>query len=459
VNRVQYVEKLAILDEEISLLRKQEAEHKARNRIEFFEPFFYQGLILDYIHGGKMVVTLQGANGIGKTVLGAVVTGSASLGIQPWDGRETRWGRNPVKIRIICSDWEKHAKEVMVPKLKEWFPADSYTTSKNNVGVEAHFDFPDTKSSIEILTDKQDTKDHEGWEGDIVWADEPFGRDKFVANLRGLRKGKGLFLITMTAVREAWILDDIVRNTHPSYASVCEIPQDANPTLTKEFKEVFAASLLDHEKIPRIQGGWLNLVGLVWGGFRKDAYGGKISHIVDDFDIPTDWPVVAMVDFHPATPQAISYYAFDKQGRVFVVAEEWKHLSPEETADHIIRKKQINAWRIQDAFIDPLSKGDTAYIKNRGIEIPDAFTVINDRLWKAGIELHVASKDRDSGILNVEQMLNGVNGLPTLFFFRSLTGGIEKGGHIWEIQRWTYKEGKPKDEDDHFMENLFSVFT
>ena len=445
------------LTREIEELKLREFRYKQENAIEFFDPLWYQSVALDYIHSGKMVVTLQGANGIGKTLFGASVVGSAGLGIQPWDHQDTRWGSNPVKIRIICSDWEKHAKGVMVPKLKEVFPRDQYTTSKNNVGVEASFRFPSTGSELEIITDKQDAQDHEGWEGDVVWADEHFGRDKFVANFRGLRKGKGLFLITLTAVSESWILDDIVLNPLDTYASITNIPQDANPYLTDEFKDTFRATLHEYELIPRVLGGWLNLVGLVWPGFRKDPINGRVGHLIDDFDVPTDWPVVPVIDWHPSTPQAISFYATDKHGRWYVVDEVWKHMGAEETADLIIRKMKTNVWRIEQVFIDPLAKGDTSYIKNLGIDIPDSFTTLRDRLWKeARIELHTASKDKDSGILNIEQMLNGVNGLPTLFFLRSLAQQKD-WGHIWEIQRWTYKDGKPRDENDHFMENLYRM--
>jgi hypothetical protein len=427
-------------------------EIKATRKIEFFKPIDpYQSKVLEHIHNGKTVVTMQGANAIGKTTVGAVVVGSACLGIQPWDGKDTRWGNKPVRCRILCTDWEKHAATVVVPKLKEWLPLGEYETSKNNLGIESNFKFRNG-SNIEIVTGKQDTRDLEGWEGDIVWADEPFGRDKFIALLRGLRRGNGLFLITMTAVSEAWILDDIVRNPHPSYASVTEIPMDSNPYLTKEYKETFTASLKENEKIPRIYGGWLNLVGLIWPGFRPEI------HIVDDFKVPTDWPIIPMIDFHPKEPQAIGFYATDPQERWYVVDEMWKHMTSEETADEIIRAKLSNAWRINDVFIDPLSKGDTAYIKQRGVEIDDAYTVIKERLWKHGIDLHVFSRDKSSGILNVEKLLMGPNKMPLLFFMRSLTNKIKEEGHIWEIQRWVYDENqKPKDENDHFMQCLYAM--
>ena len=213
------------IDARLDKLRKEIAEDDEKlaafregNRIEFITPIApYQTRVLEHLHEGKKIITLVGANGIGKTHLGGMIVGSACLGIQPWDGKETVWGRRQVKCRIICSDWEKHAATVIVPKLKELLPAGTYTTSKNNVGVESKWDFPGTRSSLELITNKQDTRDHEGWEGDLIWADEPFDRDKFVANLRGLRRppdkgGMGIFLITMTAVSQAWILDDIILN-------------------------------------------------------------------------------------------------------------------------------------------------------------------------------------------------------------------------------------------------------
>jgi hypothetical protein len=430
-------------------------KYMEENKIHWFKPIEpYQSKILEHIHDGKKIIALVGGSGIGKTTLGAVILASACLGIQPWDKQETVWGRRPVKCRIICTDWEKHAKTVIVPKLKEWLPAGQYTTSKNNTGVESMFNFPN-KSSIELMTNKEATIDHSGWEGDIAWGDEQFDRDKFIENLRGLRRppekgGMGVFLITMTAVTASWVLDDIVRNTDPAYASVTEIPQDANPYLTAEYKRIYRASMTEDEKIARIYGGWLNLAGLVWKGFKPDL------HIIDFFNVPTDWPVIVMIDFHPGKPQAISFYTTDPQEKFYVIDEHFEHLSPEETADYIIRAKISNGWRIKEAYIDPLSKGDVAYMKNRHGEELDAFTIMKERLYRHGIDLQVGSKDQSSGILNVEKLLMGPNKMPLLFFFRTLNK-IEKEGHIWEIQRWNYDEDQTPKVNFHFMENLYRV--
>ncbi len=435
-------------------LAERDKIYRERNKIEFFKPIEpYQSKILEYIREGKKTIILQGANQIGKTVLGAVVVGSFCLGIQPWDKQETVFGRRPVKGRILCSDWEKHASTVIVPELRNWLPEGQYyQPKKNNVGVEYLWEFK-TGSTLEIVTNKQDTRDQEGWKGDFVWADEPPERDKYIANKRGLIVSNGLFLLTMTAVSESWILDEIVLNTDPSFASVTEIPIRANPYLTEEGIHSFEIGLREDEKIPRIYGGWLNLVGLVWKSFRPDV------HLIDDFRIPTDWPVVPMIDWHTKEPIAVGYYAFDPRGNVYVIDELWRNASPEEIGEDIIRKKRRDSLRITEAFIDPLSKGDLSYIKNMGIDgVRDTFNRLKDKLWYEGIELKVASKDKDSGIKNVEDMLKGLNGLPSLYFFRNALSRIEKEGHIWEIQRWTYDEhGKPRDDCDHFMENLYRV--
>ena len=449
LSHTEYLRERERLVKEIADQELMIEKYREENRIEFFEPIRpYQYKILEYLHQGKKTITLQGANRIGKTVIGAVIVGTACLGIQPWDGVKLPppLDKPPVKVRILCSDWDDHAATVIVPELHRWLPRSQYKTSKNNQGVEADFVFAN-KSTIQLITNKQDTQQHEGWSGQLVWQDEPQDESKYIANARGLVDYDGVYLLTMTAVKEAWILDKIIRNNHPSYASVTEIPIFDNPHLKREAIDSYASKLPENQKIARIQGGWLNLVGLVWK-FNAE------KHLIDDFRVPTDWPVVAMIDFHPGTEQAISFIAVDKHGFHYVIDEVWAHMKREEVADVIIRKK-IGGWRIEDAYIDPLSKGDMQYVKNNHPDEPDSFNVIKDRLSDHGIELHVASKDKDSGLIAIEGMLEGPNGMPTLFFLRSLNR-YEKEGHIWEIQRWTYDDkGKPKDEADHFMENLY----
>lgn len=207
----------------------------------------------------------------------------------------------------------------------------------------------------------------------------------------------------------------------------------------------------DNERMPRVFGIPKHLMGLIIKGYDKDI------HVIDPFKVPTDWPVTPIIDLHLSTPQALSFFAVDPPGNHYVIDEIWEHLSPEQIADEIIRRKTSNAWDIDTAFIDPLSKGDSAYVKNRGMEVEDSFSIIERKLSEHSIQLISASKDKKSGILNITNWLCGINGKPTLFFFRSLqsaTDGIY--GTLFEITRWVYDEdGIPAKKDDHFMENLY----
>ncbi|MCX6659017.1 MAG: terminase family protein [Candidatus Bathyarchaeota archaeon] len=428
------------------------SRHRALNKCMYFEPQWYQQKAIDLLSAGKKTVVMQGGNRCGKTALGAVVISAACVGkgFWPWTlvkgAVKSPFPEKDGRIRIICRDWEHHAKEVMVNKLKEWFPSGSYTTKKNNVGIDTFWYFKETGWTIELMTHIQDTDSHEGWDGDIVWFDEPPPRDKFIANKRGLIDRSGVAFLSFTATSESWMLDEIVLNTDKTIGCVTEIPMTENKYLAKKDIESFSALLTDEERIARVDGGWLNLAGLVLKEFKKEV------HVVEEFKIPSDWPVVVMVDIHVTTPQAIGYYAVDKYNRWYQIDETFVNMSAEGIADDIIEHKRKHGWRMKEIFIDPLAKGDMAYVKNRLGVVDDSFTVISNKLRGEGMFLSVGSKDKDSGVRNLQQLLVGVNKMPSLYFFAR----CEKT--IWEIQRWTYDDKqRPRKENDHFMENLYRM--
>ena len=160
---------LAELEEQEALLEIEERQYKDTHKTEYFSPFVHQIKGIDFIRSDKKTVLMVGANQIGKTVFGANVAGAFSSGCKTaWDGldlfpssfsRESE-GRGVIG-RILCNDWEKAARDTIVPKLKEWLPAGTYETKKNNVGVEYEFVFKKTGSKFTILTYKEDTKSHE----------------------------------------------------------------------------------------------------------------------------------------------------------------------------------------------------------------------------------------------------------------------------------------------------------
>jgi hypothetical protein len=440
------------IQDKITALKKKKAallfeveDYQKKHGSEFFKPLVYQQKIIDYMWEGKKRLLLQGANQIGKTLTGAALVDSWCRGIQAWDGRQSFFEGRPTLGRIICTDWEYHADKVIVPKLKEIIPYGSYKTTKNKQGTEAFWDFPNG-SSFHLMTIKQDTQSHESATLHWVWQDEPGPQDKYTASCRALIRHGGIFLISMTAVgKEAWMLDKIALNTAETYGCVTRVPMRANTYLTEENILRFIADCDPLEVPARVYGDWLQLTGMVIKGFDKD------KHMVDPFEIPPTWPVIPFIDIHLNKKQAVSFFTWDRYNREFQIDEIWEHLSPEKIADEIIKYKKDNRWNITECGIDPLAKGDSAYLKNRYGDVPDTFTIIEEILDAEGIELFAASKDKASGIRNINSMLVGVNTLPVLYFFKGKTKKT-----IFQLQRWIYDEnGVPLKKDDDFPENLY----
>ncbi len=421
-------------------------EYKKNNGSEFFRPLKYQQLLIDYLWAGKKRLMLQGANQIGKTLTGSALVDSWARGVQAWDGRESIFQGKPTVGRIICTDWEYHADQVLVPKLKEIIPRGTYTTRKNKQGTEAFWYFKNG-STFSLMTIKQDTQSHESSTMHWVWQDEPGPQDKYSANCRGLIFHGGIYLLTLTAVgKESWMLDDIALNTGEDYGCVTRVPMRSNIYLTEENIIRFTNDCPIMERPARIGGDWLQLTGMVIKCFDSD------KHVIEPFKIPPTWPVVPFIDIHLNKPQAISFYAWDKYNRQFQIDETWDYLSPEQIAYDIIEKKKKNSWNITECGIDPLAKGDSAYLKNRMGDVPDSFTIIEDILAEEGIELFAASKDKASGIRNIEAALSGVNDMAAMYFF----SGKRTEKSLFQLQRWIYDEnGVPLKKDDDFPENLY----
>lgn len=214
----------------------------------------------------------------------------------------------------------------------------------------------------------------------------------------------------------------------------------------------FAKDTALDEKPSRFFGMFKKLVGLIFKEFSKSI------HIVHDDGkgTPCDWIVTFEIDFHLGKPHAIAFYACSERNIHYCIDEVWENMTAEEIAHLIIRKKKINGWNIKYGEIDPLSKGDDKYMKNRNADIKDAFTVIEDLLDKEDIELEVASKDMKSGYMNIKSWLRGTALIPTIYFLDSLQSFKNDGyGHIYEIQRLCYVKSEPENKDNHFMECLY----
>jgi hypothetical protein len=394
------------------------------------------------------VFVYSGANRIGKSEAWGIIAPSVMHGMWPWSGEPIVFPHTePRKIRVVGQAWESHVKAVVEPKLKQWWPSSwKVETKKNNQGVEYFWKHLRTGSTLEIMSNVQDSSVFEGWMGDLVIYDEPPKRDVRVACARGLidRNGRELFCCTM--LKEAWLHREVIKallpdgSVDPSVFCVNgDIQQNVGYGLTQEGVEQFRKTLRYDEIQARIMGKPSYMSSLVWPEFSRDA------NVKIRFPVPLDWMVDIQIDFHPAKPWNILFLATDKRGFKYVV-EGWKERgNPKYIAESVIRKIKEREYRVSSLEIDPLSKG------NENVIDGTVFGVMGDIFASHGFCLEAASKDKDSGMVMVRDLWKTENDMAALFVFSDL------GEVITQIEDYmTDPETlKPSKENDDFCECLY----
>ena len=434
-----------------SELMSKMLDYKTRNLIEFFtKPNPAQEKLLNAWKKEELkVFTFTGANRIGKTTIGGIIAISTVIGCYPWSKELLYFPhKKPRKVRYVGQDWEKQIRAVVVPELEKWWPKErKVIKKKNNNGVDAFWTDVETGSTLEIMSNKQESELHEGWSGDLIIYDEPPRRPIRVANARGLIDRSGRELFCMTLLKEAWIDREIIKavgdDGRPDM-TVFNINADISVNIgfgiTQKGVDQFAKTLTDDQKDARLRGVPSYMSGLVYPQYERRV------HLMERFQVPLDWLIDIAIDIHPREKQAVLFCATAPTGTRYLVNEIWGHGDGTWVGEQIVRCCKMNTYRVNRIIIDPLSKGD----KNNPNTVYDKVALA---LWRNELMLETATKDKTSGILMIRDHLKGPNKQPSIFIFNDLIRTI------YEIEGYMYdKETQnPIDADDHMMENLYRL--
>lgn len=394
------------------------------------------------------VFTLTGGNRLGKTTIGTILSICVMAGKWIWNGEPIVFPHSyPRRVRYIGQGWETHIKTVVEPTLRKWWPKSRRVeTKKNNQGVEAVWTDLQTKSTLEILSNNQESKSFEGWEGDFIVWDEPPTRENRIASARGLvdRQGRELFVATLLG--EAWIHREVIKAKNADgtpdlsvFNVHGEIYDNIGYGLTKEGVEQFAKTLREHEKQARLLGKPSYLSSLVWPRFNRDI------HVKPRFKVPLDWIVDVQIDFHPAKPWYVLFMATDRRNFKYCIHEIVEKGNPAYIGEEIVRILKNNLYRVGTVQIDPLAKGDS------NADDDTVYQKLGKTLAAHGIALDVASKDKENGISAIGDLLWTDNEMPSLFFFSDLKHTIQ------QVEDYMYDPEtlKPSKTDDDMCECLY----
>lgn len=389
--------------------------------------------------------------------------------------------QRPVKGLLLCNDWDK-AQEIFTNRdgsYENWgelfkliprdaIPKNGVHTSRgghvDKITVNRLNEYGGGQSSLYV--DTVESYKHakfsaESSSFDFIHLDEPCPKPMFTAHKRGLVDRNGKFWINCTPIDEPWINDEFVPpkqyivKTAPEGIAFSQLESGApnrfmitwsiydNPYNTVEAIAEFEAGLTRDERLCRLHGLPLHMVGLVYPEFVYDM------HVLCDvpkgwenyFTPPKNYTIRQWWDYHTRLPQAVLFFATDPKDRVFVYDELFDDNLIKPVANAINRKSE--GYFVADREIDPF-----AIIKH-----PVTDESIQDELCKYELFFEPATKDLSRGVKAVRERLaeRDPQGLPTIFFSPNLQQTL------FEFTHYVYdpKKNEPKDEDNHMMENLY----
>lgn len=356
---------------------------------------------VEFLNSEAETTAFFGANRSGKTVAGAVKAIIHATGRYPEWWKARRYYR-PTVGRIFAKDFQK-GSAVIIKKLKEWLPRDSYVgmPKKGNMGVEVGWKVYHAAGGVsffDIMTYEQDPFSAEGWDGDWVWFDEPPPRDMYIAAVRGLVDSEGLCWFTLTPLKEPWLFDEIYCSKNPNVFSVlCDMRHNVeriNPLsgdmigLKEAAIKKYEMKLTEEERETRAHGKFRYLAGRIWKDWDRDVHTfDRMKEWPEDRRVgvmfagqpPRHWPRAMFLDPHDRTPHALMWVACDEAGDYWVYREAWMEDSILEDIVKLCRDEETRAReRIQVRFLDP-NFGAKKY-GNSGL-------TVRDELEKAGRDL------------------------------------------------------------------------
>lgn len=469
--------------------------------VDFYRPHWKQ----DKFHaaGNKVGRYCRTGNRGGKTKCGAAEDVAWCLGGRTWyrnsfdvfDGngnvvRHHAGSQNnelitkgipghPVKGLLIVNDWDK-SSEIFTNRqgsYENWgelfklIPRDAL--GRPHVSRGGHVDQIPIKRLTEfgggesvLYIDTVESYKHANMSAessywDFFHLDEPCPRPMFVAHKRGLVDRNGKFWVNCTPLSEMWINDEFVpldRHVVDSAPEGLEFDKLAagggsrfmitwsiydNPYNSKDAIAEFEAGLNREERECRLHGLPLNMAGLIYKEFVYDL------HVLcdvpkgwDDYSLPPkNYTIRIWFDYHIRLPQAVLFFATDPKGRVFVYDELFVDNLIDPVAKAIVDKTK--GYFVADMEIDKLAV----------VPHPVTDESILDELAKYELFFEPATKDLALGINKVRERLaeRDPQGLPTIFF----SPGLRQT--LFEFTHYVYdpKTNKPRDEDNHQMENLY----
>lgn len=389
-----------------------------------------------------------GGNRTGKTECGAVETIWICLGIHPY--RKNRKNAEGWVVSLT----NRVQKEVAQAKILKYLPKSCIESicmvegrkSDPSNGVIECITVKNVFGGLSKIWFKSCEEGREKFQGaslDFVWFDEEPPEEIYRECKMRLIDKRGDIFGTMTPLKGfTFLYDEIYLNNSRDPEVFCLFMswQD-NPFLNSDEIERLSKTMSNDELEARKFGRFTSISsGLVFNEFDSN------THIIEPFDIPSEWQDNISIDPGLSNPLSCHWYARDFDGNVYVVAEHFDEgKSIEYHAEKIKSISKNLKWKTKndgkiEALIDSAANQRTLASQKS----------VSELFYEHGILVNPnVCKDVLSGISRVKSYLKNVEGKTKLFIFSCCTNLIR------EMKSYRWGDGdKPIKNDDHCLDEL-----
>ncbi len=387
-----------------------------------------------------------GGNRSGKTECGAVEVVYLACGRHPYRKNKVTEGWVVSLSRQVQRDVaQRKILEYLPPQYIEQIVMVSGDKSSAENGI---IDFILVKSEtggtsrIGFKSCDQGREKFQGASLDYVWFDEEPPFDIYLeCKMRVLDKCGEIFG-TMTPLKGlTWVYNTIYLNDCADDEVWCETMEWAdNPFLSKKEIENMTKTLPAQEIETRRYGKFMQNGGMVYSEFDENV------HVISPFKIPREWQDNISIDPGLHNPLSAHFYAVDRDGNVYVVAE---HYEAERTVEYHSNKIKEIAKRLDwkkdsygflHAIIDSAANQRTLASEKNVVELfRENGIIVNTKV----------NKDLFAGISVVKSYLKTADGRARLFIFKNCVNLIR------EIKSYWWGDGDvPIKKDDHSLDEL-----
>ena len=408
---------------------------------------------LEFHISNATITQYIGGNRSGKTTGGVCEDIYYAKGEHPFK----RIPEAPNAIRVCASDFNVGHGQVLIPELARWCPPSllingSWEDSYKKEPPELRFE---NGSFIEFKSYEQDLVKFAGTSRDLIHHDEEPPQDIYKENLMRIIDCKGRMTLTMTPVEGmTWTYDEIYLKGKPENDSpgdsmyhIIEADMLDNPHIGEVEAQMVLSGLNSEERKAREHGQYVMVGGLIYPAFNENM------HVIDDFQVPSNWSVYASMDHGLANPTSWHWHTVDPIGRIITFYEYYHN--ERDIGEHAVEVHKINQLL---GRTPEYNVGDPS-IKNRNAV---SMTSVQQEYIKNGIFIILGNSDVAAGINRVRSYLRPGRDSKPMWL---VTRNCEK--LIWETKRYRKKKyanakiaaihnapEEPIDKDNHALDDV-----